>query len=158
MLILLTVWINSLSVLVRDRSSPSYFSRKLLEFGAYANYLDHLDCSHGVLGVFYNKIFISESKFLSPSMKTIIRTYACAFSHDHLDFSLLCVAHIATRIRMNSLSVLFETEVHLPILRGSCSNLELMRILLIIWIAVMVYWQYFIRKNFFQKAIFSPHL
>ena len=69
----------------------------------------------------------------------------------------ICLAHIV-EIRMNSLSVLFpETEIHLPIFRGSCSNLELMRILLIVWIAVMVYWQYFIRIILLQKANFSPH-
>ena len=42
------------------------FSRKLFEFGAYANSLDHSDCSHGVLAVFYKNNFIAESKFLSP--------------------------------------------------------------------------------------------
>ena len=60
-------------------------------------------------------------------------------------------------IRMNSLSVLFKTEVHLPILRRTCSNLELIGILLIIWIAVMVYLQYFIINFLFQEANFSPH-
>ena len=116
MLILLTIWINSLSVLVRDRSSPSYFSRKLFEFGAYANYLDHLDCSHGVLAAFYNKIFISESKFLSPSMKAVVRTCACAISLDHLDFRLFMFgSHSYSNQDEISLSVLFETEVHLPI-------------------------------------------
>ena len=54
---------------------------------------------------------------------------------------------------MNSLSVLFKTEVHLPIFRRSCSNLELLRILLIIWIAVIMYWQYFIIKYYFRKQI-----
>ena len=58
---------------------------------------------------------------------------------------------------MHSVSGLFETEGQLPIFRGSCSNLELMRFLLIIWIAVMVYWQYFIIKFLFQEANFSPH-
>ena len=57
---------NSLSVLFRDESSSSYFSRKLFEFGAYANSVDRLDCSHGVLAVFYKNNFIAESKFLSP--------------------------------------------------------------------------------------------
>ena len=80
---------NSLSVLFRDGSSSSYFSRKLFEFGAYANSPDHLDCSHGVLAVFWNKIFISGSKFLSPSMKAVVRTCACAISLDNLDFRLL---------------------------------------------------------------------
>ena len=56
-----------------------------------------------------------------------------------------------------TVSFYFETEVHLPIFRGSCSNLELLRILFIIWIAVMVYWQYFIIKFLFQEANFSPH-
>ena len=87
-LILLTIWINSLSVLVRDRSSPSYFSRKLFEFGVSVNSLDHLDCSHGILAVFYNKKIVSESKFLSPPMKTVVRTCACAIFLDHLDFRL----------------------------------------------------------------------
>ena len=58
----------------------------MFEFGAYANSLDHLDCRHGVLAVFYNKNFISGSKFLSPSMKAVVRTCACAISLDHLDF------------------------------------------------------------------------
>jgi len=64
------------------------FSRKLFEFGAYANSLDHSDCSHGVLAVFYNKIFISEIKFLSPPIKAVVRTCVCAISLDHSDFRL----------------------------------------------------------------------
>ena len=47
-----------------------------------------LDCSYGVLAVFYNNIFISGSKLLSPLMKAVIRTCACAISLDHLDFRL----------------------------------------------------------------------
>ena len=94
LLILLTIWINSLSVLVLDRSSPSYFLMKLFEFGPYANSLDHLDC---ILAVFYNKFCISESKFLCPSMKAVVRTCACAISLDHLDFRLFMFGHIATR-------------------------------------------------------------
>ena len=50
----------------------------------------------------------------------------------------------------------FETEVHLPVFRANYSNLEIMWILLIIWIAVMVPWQYFIIKFVFQEANFSP--
>ena len=79
---------NSLSVLFRDGSSSSYFSRKLLEFGAYANFLDHLDRSYAVLAVFYDNFFVSGSKFLSTSMKAVVRTCACAISPDHLDFRL----------------------------------------------------------------------
>ena len=88
---------NLLSVLFRDGSSSSHFLRKLFKFGAYANSLDHLDCSHGALGVFYNKNFISGSKRLSPSMNTVVGTCPCHISLDHLDFILLCLAHIATR-------------------------------------------------------------
>ena len=68
-----------------DESSSSYFSRKLFEFGAYANSLDHLDCS---LAVFYNENFISGRKFLSSSMKTVVGPCSCAISLDHLDFRL----------------------------------------------------------------------
>ena len=41
------------------------FSRKLFEFGACVNSVDHLDCSYGGLTVFHKKICISGSKFLS---------------------------------------------------------------------------------------------
>ena len=44
---------NSLSVLFRDGSLSSNFSRKLFEFWVYAIILDHLDCTHGALAVFY---------------------------------------------------------------------------------------------------------
>ena len=72
-LFLLTIWIFRLYMFgshsenkveftvsfIRDGSSSSYFSRKLFEFGAYANSLDHLDCSHGALAVFYLRKQIS---------------------------------------------------------------------------------------------------
>ena len=45
-------------------------------------------------------------------------------------------------------------EAHLPIFQGRCSNFELMRILLILWIAVMVQWQYFIIYFFIQGTKF----
>jgi len=78
---------NEFSVrLFRDGSSSSYFSRKLLEFGAYANSLDHLDCR---LAVFYNRNFILGSKFLSSSMKAVVETCSCAIALDHLDFRLI---------------------------------------------------------------------
>ena len=59
------------------------------------------------------------------------------------------------KIRMNSLSVLFWDEVHLSIFRGSCLNLELLRILLIIWIAV---WQYFIIILFSESKFLSSSM
>jgi len=87
-LILLTIWIsgclslahiveirmNSLSVLFRDGSSSSDFSRKLFEFLASANFHDHLDCSHGALALFYLRKQIS-----LPSMKAVVGTclYKC---------------------------------------------------------------------------------
>ena len=52
------------------------------------NSLDHLDCNHGVLAVFYFKILISGRRFLSPSMKAVVGTCACANSLYHLDFRL----------------------------------------------------------------------
>ena len=79
---------NSLSVLFRDTSSSSFFSSKLFKVGDYANSLDHLDCSHGILAVFYNKNVFSESKFLSPPMKAVGRTCTCAISLDHLHFRM----------------------------------------------------------------------
>ena len=42
------------------------FSRKLFEFGAYANSLDHLDCSNSVLAVFYNIYFFISGANFSP--------------------------------------------------------------------------------------------
>ena len=47
---------------------------------ACANSLDHLDCSHGAMAVFYFR-----KEFLSPSMK-VVWTCTCANSFDHLDF------------------------------------------------------------------------
>ena len=155
---------NSLSVLFRDRCSPSYFSRTLFKFGASANSLDHLDCSHGILAVFWNKMYSSESKFLSPPMKTVVRTCACAIVFLPFGFQIVyvwCLSHIATRnqdIKKFTVCFFFKMEVHLPIFWESCSNLELLLILWIIWIAVTLYWQYFIIKILFQKANFSPHL
>ena len=148
---------NSLSVLCWDGSSSSYFLRKLFEFESHANSLHHLDCSRVMLAVFYNNIFILESKFLSPSMKAVVRTCACAISLDHLDFRLFMYgSHSYSKSGWIHCQFYFETEVHLPIFRGTCSNLELMRILLIIWIAVMVCWLYFLIKFLFQEANFSP--
>ena len=63
--------------------------RKLFEFGAHGNSLNHLNCSHGVLAVFYNQMFNSGSRFMSPSMKAVVRTCPCAASLDHLDLTLL---------------------------------------------------------------------
>ena len=68
----------------------------------------------------------------------------------------LSLAH-TVEIRMNWLSVLFQVEVHLPIFRGSCSIFDLMRILLIIWSAVLVHSQYFVIFFLFQEANFSHH-
>ena len=122
---------NSLSVLFRDGSSSSYFSRKF-EFGACANSLDHLDCSHGVLAVFYNTIFISESKFPSPPMKAVVRTCACTISLDHLDFRLFMFGSHSRN--QDQFTVSFISRQKFTFLFFD----EAVRILLIIWIAVMV--------------------
>ena len=128
---------NSLSVLFRDGSSSSYFSRKLFEFWAYVNSLDHLDCSHGALAVFYNNFLISGSKFF-PLPKKSWNFGMCKFSK--LGFTL----------RFS-----FVMEIYLPVSRGSCSNFELLLILFIIWIAVMVHWQYF-KLNLILGSKFLP--
>ena len=73
---ILEIRMNSLSVSFQDGSSCSYFSRKLFEFWAYANSLDHLDFS---LAVFYNKNFISGSKFLYQSMKAMLELVIVLF-------------------------------------------------------------------------------
>ena len=124
------------------------FFKEAVWIWPYANSLDHLDCSLGALSVFCNIFFISGSKFLSPSLNMRLCYFPTIWISDCLSLS-----HIV-EIRMNSLSVYFETEVHLFIFRGSCSNFEVMRILLIIWIAVMLHWQYFIMNFVFQEENF----
>jgi len=105
---------------------------------------------------FIINLLFQEANF-SPLMKSVVRTYTCAISLDHSDFRLFMFCpHSYSKSGGIHCQFLFETEVHLPIFQGSCSNLELLRILWIIWIAVTVYWQYFIRKILFQKANFSP--
>ena len=73
------------------------FSRKLFEFGAYANSLDHSDCSHGVLAVFYEKKIISESKFLSPPIQQLSELAFVLFLLTIRISDCLCLAHIASR-------------------------------------------------------------
>ena len=98
---------------------------------------------------------ISGSKLLCSSIKAVVGTFSCAISLDHFYFRLFMFgSHSYTKSASIHSRFYFKTEAHLPIFQGSCSNLELMRILLIIWIAV---WQYFIIKILFQEANFSPH-
>ena len=52
------------------------------------NALNHSDCSLNALAVFHNIFLISESKFLSPSIKAVVGTCACAIFLDDLDFRL----------------------------------------------------------------------
>ena len=70
-------------------------------------------------------------------MKTVVGTCACANSLDHLDFRFFIFGLHSRNQDEFTVSFDFETEVYLPVPRGSCSNFELMRILLIIWIAVI---------------------
>ena len=81
-----------------------------------------------------------------PLMKAVVGTCFYAISLDHLDFRLLCLAHIV-EIMMNSLSVLFRDGSFSSYLSRKLFEFRVMRIPLIIWIAVMVRWQYF--KMFF---------
>ena len=135
-------------------SKPKFiflFCKEAVRIVRLWNSLDYLDCS---LVVFYIIFFISGSKSLSPSMKAVVITCACAISPDHLDFRQLCKAQVV-KIRMNSLSVLFRDGSSYSFFWLSCLNLQLMRTLLIIWIAVMVPWQYFSIKILFQEPNFS---
>ena len=79
----------------------------MFEFGAFVNSHAYLDCSHEVLAVFNNKMFISGSKFLSLSMKAVVTTCACAVSLDHVDFSLFMFGSHNRNQDENSLTVLF---------------------------------------------------
>ena len=97
---------TSLAVLFWYGSSFSLFSRKLVEFGAYANALDHLHCSHGVHSVFYNIFFISGSKSLSHHWRQLLALAFVLFILTILISDCICLAHIV-EIGMNSLSILF---------------------------------------------------
>ena len=104
---------------------------------ACANSLDHLDCSHGAMAVFYFR-----KEFLSPSMK-VVWTCTCANSFDHLDFIFGSRSQNQDEFSVN---FVLRWKFIFFFCRGSCLNLELAQILLIIWIAVVtvVHWQYFI--------------
>ena len=95
--------INSLSVLFRDGNSSLYFSRKLFEFKAYVNSLNHLDCS---LEVFYIKKFISGSNFFSHHWRQLLELELVLFLLTSWIPDCLYFAH-TVEIRINSLSVFF---------------------------------------------------
>ena len=121
-LISLTIWISdylflahiveirisSLSNLFQDGSSSSFFLRNLFKFWAYANFLEHLDCSHGALAV-----FIPGSQFLSKNFSPINEGSCWTLPLQVLSSLTIWIsdcsslAHIV-KIRMNSLSVLFR--------------------------------------------------
>ena len=130
----------------------SYFLRKLFKFGAYANSLDHLDCGHRVLSVFYNK-YISESKILCPSLEAVLRTCACAFSLDHFDLRLFMFCSHSQN--QDEITVSFITRPKFIFLFLEEAVRMLMGILFIICIAV---WQYFIIIFFFRKKISLPSM
>ena len=117
---------HSLSVLFRYGSSHYYFLTKLFEFAAYANSLDHLDCSNNALAVFFNKKFISGSKFLFASMKAVVRSCLFVISHDHLDYQIVIYGSLIRNQDEFTLRFI-ETEVRLPIVQGSCLNFELIK-------------------------------
>ena len=140
---------NWLSVLFQDGSSSSYFTRELFKFGPYANSLDHLNCS---LVEFYNKHFISGSTFLTSSMKGSFWNMLLYYFYWPLWFQIVMFGspRYSTSEWIHC-QFCFEMEVHLPVFQGSCLNLELIWILLIIWIAVMVHWHYFMIEFFCRK-------
>ena len=117
--------------LLRDGSSSPYFLRKLFKFWNYANYLDHLDCNHGVLAVFYKKINSTGSKFLSHQRRQLLELVLVLSVWTIWISVCLCLAHIV-EIRMNLLSVSFWDGSSSFFFCGSCSSFKVMRILLII--------------------------
>ena len=135
---ILEIRMNSLSVSFQDGSSCSYFSRKLFEFWAYANSLDHLDFS---LAVFYNKNFISGSKFLYQSMKGMLELVLVLFllAISISDYIYILLAH-KVEIRMNSLSLSFSFR------DGNSSSYFLRKL--------FKFWAYAISLVFFRKQIF----
>ena len=144
---------DEIHFLFQDRNSPSYFSRELFKFGAYANSLEVLDCSHCVL---YNEVFLfQKAKFSATKWRQLLEIVLMLFLLTIWISDCVCFARIC-KIRMNSLSVFFWDRNSPSNFWGSYLNLELMRICFIIWIVVMVYWQYFRIKSLFQKANFSP--
>ena len=121
---------------ISRRKSCSYFSRKLFKFWAYANSLDHLDFS---LAVFYNKNFISGSKFLYQSMKGMLELVLVLFllAISISDYIYILLAH-KVEIRMNSLSLSFWD--------GNSSSYFLRKLFKL--------WAYAISLVFFRKQIF----
>ena len=95
--------------------------------------LDHLDCSPGAPAVFYLRKQISLPITEHSCWNLPLWKFPWPFGFQIVSLWLT---------ESKSGWIYFETEVHLPIFRESCSNFELMRILLIIWIAARVHWQY----------------
>ena len=138
-----------------------FFSRKLFNFGAYANFLHHFDCSHGVLAAFCNSFFyfrkqisllINEGSCLELALALFLLTIWIS--------DCWCWAHIATRNQDKfTVSFISRRKFFIFFFGGSCSNLQLMQILFIILIAVMVYWQYFVIVFFISGSKFlSPSM
>ena len=118
---------NSLPIIFRDASSPSYFSRKLFEFGAYANSLDHLDCSHCALAVFIIIFLFQEANFYTQQWTQLLKLTLVLLFFTIWISDCLCLTHIASQNQDELTVSLFQDEVHCPILWASCSNLELMQ-------------------------------
>ena len=101
------------------------FLRKLFEFWAFANFLDHLDCS---LAVFFKKytVYYLRKQISLPSMKVVVRSCACAISLGHLDFRVFMFGSHSWNQDEFTVSFI-SRQVHLPIFRGSCLKFELIK-------------------------------
>ena len=100
------------------------------------NSFDHLDCSHGVGSILEYNFYFRKQISLHQS-RQLLEFVLVLFLLTIWISDVLCLAHII-KIRMNSLSISFQDERSSSYFQGSCSNLELMRILLIICIAVIL--------------------
>ena len=103
MRIVLTIWISDCLCLAhiasqnQDEFTVSFISRQkfiflFFEEAVWIWRLCKFSFSFGLqlwcAGSIYKKVFISGSKFLSPSMKALVGTSPCATSLGHLDFRL----------------------------------------------------------------------
>ena len=110
---------------ISRRKSTFNFLRNLFEFGAYVILLIYGLQSSCTGRILYYNFHFSKQIFFFPSVKAVVRTDTCAISLVHLDFR--CLAHIRSWTQDEFTYFFFETEVHLPILQRSCSNLVLMQ-------------------------------
>ena len=102
-------------------------------------------------GSIYNKIFISESKCLSPSMKAVVRTCACAISLDHLGQIVMFGSHSCSESAWIHVSI-FRDISSSSFTRKLFGFAAYLNSLDHLYCSLAVFYN----KNLFQEANFSP--